>query len=126
MKDKSYFAAAAAVLIAIAAAGPANALSVVAAPRNSDGSQRFSDPDAAFDQQLEAYENGRPGAVWGLGDGVSSPDIDRAPRERVRNDGWGRDRYDYSCIECSSVLVDGVWVLRHDEHAEDVDPAPAR
>lgn len=101
---------ASAIILALGAA-PANALSVVQAPENADGSARFVDPDAAFDQQLDDYQNGRnSGSVMRLGDGGASGGF--VARDRAAPYRSARDRRDHTCLDCTSVNVDGLWVLR--------------
>ena len=124
MEQKLLCATLAAALFAIAASAPASAYSVVAAAKNSDGSPRFADPDANFDQQFDDWQNGRsPGASW-LGDHARN---DPLPTDRGSQTlAIHRNRHDNTCIDCRSKLVDGVWVVRHDNDDADADPAPSR
>jgi hypothetical protein len=103
---------------ALNVSAPARALTVQDAPHNTDGSTRFADPDARFDQQADAYENGR----WGgnammFGDGARS---DAWAREEAQTAPLRlRDPGDLSCqSNCSSVDVDGVLMLRQDNDAQ--------
>jgi hypothetical protein len=92
-------------------AAPSAAFSFTEAPRNADGSARFTDPDAAFDQQAEAFANGRTsGEVMTFGDRARA----QGPAEEQRqHETLAHRRHgDFSCIECSSVYVDGLWVLQ--------------
>jgi hypothetical protein len=110
-------------MIAVAAAlvglvsGPANAYSVQQAPRNADGGQRFADPDAAFDQMADDYQNGRT-TTYGLGL-RDRQDERRAIAGDQRARSFASDPSNpYACVDCRSELVDGVWLLRHDDDSD--------
>lgn len=120
MSTKAMLAAAA---MAIAAITPAGAMTLTDAPRNADGSSRFSDPDAAFDAQRDAYQNGRWGGFAFGVDGLAR----RSGAHAAREGGAAlRDPRDLRCVQCTSVLIDGLWVLQPDDRAAYADPAPAR
>ena len=110
-------------MIAVAAAlvglvsGPAHAFSVQQA-RNADGGPRFADPDAAFDQMADDYQNGRT-ATYGIGL-RDRQDEHRATAFDQRARSLASDPSNpYACVDCRSDLVDGVWLLRHHDDEND-------
>ena len=107
---KNLLLGASAVVLVFGLAAPASAFSVVQAPRNADGSARYADPDAALDQQLDDYQNGRLGGPMWFGGHASGDSYGRGESQETYQP--HRNRHDYTCIDCNSVLVDGLWVLR--------------
>lgn len=96
--------------VAALAASPASAFSITPMPQNADGSARFADPDAAIENQAEAYERGQSNG-WHF-NGASRNRSVGGLRDARTGRSEHSDRRDHTCIECSSVNIDGVWLLR--------------
>lgn len=116
MSAKSIFSIG--VAIAALASTPALAYSTSPMPRDAHSGASLADPDAAFDQQAENYQNGR----WGddalmVGERAHQREMQQS-RDRTSGDWFGGAR-DYSCVDCSSTLVDGLWLLNHDQSSDD-------
>jgi hypothetical protein len=101
----------------LGASSPAFAFSISEMPRNGDGSARFADPDAGIEAQQDAYLNGRrAGPSFGFGDGA--PVERRVARVEHESRAERQARRNHECVECASVYVDGLWLLRPSQPAE--------
>ncbi len=106
------------VALAALASAPALAYSTSPMPRDAHSGANLADPDAAFDRQADNYQNGRWGSdAMMVGERAHEREATQS-RDRTTGDWFGGAR-DYSCVDCSSTLVDGLWLLNHDQSSED-------